>query len=201
MPPKISYTKELIIDAAVRIVQSQGIDKLNARNLAKEIGGSTQPIYRVFESIKDVEDAVIEKLTPYVQSFLLVSEDPHSDFLSIGLGYMRLSQQEPHLFSLFFTSGKKKWDLSAGSEFLQSILKKMRSDYFLQDLSDKSLIQLFSDMFIYTHGLCTLNSIKKDKSDPEDNRRLLQKTGEQLILMTILREQHPELIENLKRNM
>ena len=200
MPPRIAYSKELIIEAAGFIVRSQGLEKLNARSLAKEIGGSTQPIYRVFDSIDDVVVAVIESYTPYVLTFMLEAKDDESEFLSIGLGYLRFAREEPHLFRLFFTSGRAEWDFNRDGEFLQPLLRKMRRDWYLRDLSDQTLRQLFLDMFLYTHGLCTVSQFDTGQHDPQRERQMLHNVGGQLIFMTLIREKYPELLNKWERS-
>jgi hypothetical protein len=107
----------------------------------------------IVASIEAVVEAVIEQYTPYVLSFMLDAKDDESEFLSIGMGYLRCAREELHLFTLFFTSGRKRWNLSDDNRFLQPLLEKMRRDWFLRDSSDQPLKQLFQDMFIYTRSV------------------------------------------------
>ena len=54
MPPRISFSKEEIIQAAIDVVRADGPNSASARSIAKRMGGSTQPIYRAFETIEDL---------------------------------------------------------------------------------------------------------------------------------------------------
>lgn len=201
MPPKVSFTREKIIEAAVNLVSREGIGKLNARSVAREIQGSTQPIYRVFSSIDELEEAVIVKITPLALNYMLEAEDDESAFLSIGLGYLKFAREEPQLFDLLFVKGKKKWNFTSRSPFLGPVMEKMRRDWYLKDLSDHALLGLFRDMFIYTHGLCTLQSIDIDRADPSQERKLLHDVGGQLIAMTVIREKNPAALEEMYRSL
>ncbi|MFW5712281.1 MAG: TetR/AcrR family transcriptional regulator [bacterium] len=200
MPPRVAYSKEMMVEAACSIVRCRGLEELNARSLAREIGGSTQPIYRVFASIEEVVAEVIKSQTPYVLSFMLEAKDDESEFLSIGLGYLRFAREEPHLFKLFFTSGRTRWDFTRHSEFMQPLLRKMRRDWYLRDLSDQVLRQLFLDMFLYTHGLCTVSQLDTGEKDPQRERQMLHDVGGQLIFMTLIREKQPELLNKWERS-
>ena len=59
MPAKVRYPRESIIAAAVRLVRHSGPEALNARALAKEMGCSTQPIFRVFDSMEQIHAEVV----------------------------------------------------------------------------------------------------------------------------------------------
>ena len=41
MPAKIVFDKERVVNAALKIAENNGLEALNARSLAKEIGCST----------------------------------------------------------------------------------------------------------------------------------------------------------------
>ncbi len=200
MPPKVSFTREKIIEAAVSLVRREGIGKLNTRNVAREMQGSTQPMYRVFKSIDELEEAVIEEVTPIALNYMLEAEDGESAFLSIGIGYLKFAREEPQLFELLFVKGKKKWNFTPRSPFLGPVVEKMRRDWYLKELSEHALLGLFRDMFIYTHGLCTLQSIDIDRADPKQERKLLHDAGGQLIAMAVIREKNPAALEEMYRS-
>ena len=132
---------------------------------------------------------------------MLEAEDDESAFLSIGLGYLKFAREEPQLFDLLFVKGKKKWNFTSRSPFLGPVMEKMRRDWYLKDLSDHALLGLFRDMFIYTHGLCTLQSIDIDRADPSQERKLLHDVGGQLIAMTVIREKNPAALEEMYRSL
>jgi len=201
MPPKVSFTREKILEAAVSLARREGVGKLNARTVAREMKGSTQPIYRVFKSIVELENAVIGKVAPLALNYMLEAEDDESAFLSIGIGYLKFAREEPQLFDLLFVKGNKKWDFTSRSPFLEPVLEKMRRDWYLKELSDLTLLGLFRDMFIYTHGLCTLQSVDIDRADPAQERKLLHDVGGQLIAMTVVREKNPGALEEMYRSL
>lgn len=45
MAPKNKFTKEEMVDAAMRVVRAKGIDGLTAKTMADELGTSTQPVF------------------------------------------------------------------------------------------------------------------------------------------------------------
>ena len=65
MAPKNKFTKEEMVEAALRVVQAKGIGCLTAKAIADELGTSTRPVFTYFGSM----DAV--KLSVSAASFLL----------------------------------------------------------------------------------------------------------------------------------
>lgn len=61
LAPKERFTEEILLDCAFEMVKKNGIDSVNARDLAKELGCSTKPIFRVFASMDDLKYAIYER--------------------------------------------------------------------------------------------------------------------------------------------
>ena len=58
MAPKNKFTKEEMVEAALRVVQAKGIGCLTAKAIADELGTSTRPIFTYFGSMDEVKQAV-----------------------------------------------------------------------------------------------------------------------------------------------
>ena len=192
MPPKISYTEEAILTAALQALRESGTEGLTARKIAKKMEGSTQPIYRVFPSIEALADRAAEEVLRIALDYMEREWDPESHFLAIGLGYLRFAREEPELFEFLVTGRRKQWFVTDRGSPLYVLIEKMRQDRYLRDLPDTELIGLFNDMFIYTHGLCTLKTIRKEETGLEQERNYLHEMGGRLISLTIIRTKYPE---------
>ncbi len=192
MPPKISYTEEAILTAALQALREWGTEGLTARNIAEKMEGSTQPIYRVFPSIEALADRAADEVLRIALAYMERESDPESHFLSIGLGYLRFARQEPKLFEFLVMGGRKQWFVTDKGSPLYVLIEKMRKDWYLRDLPDSVLSGLFNDMFIYTHGLCTLKTIRKEETGLEQERKHLHEMGGRLIALTIIRTKYPE---------
>ena len=59
MPPKAKFTKEQITKAALGVVSEKGVQALTAKELGAALGTSTTPIFTVFNSMQEVQDAVM----------------------------------------------------------------------------------------------------------------------------------------------
>lgn len=55
MPSATKITKEMILACGYELAKTNGIENINARNLAKSLGCSTQPIYSQFPNMERTE--------------------------------------------------------------------------------------------------------------------------------------------------
>ena len=58
MAPRNKFTREEMVEAAVRVVREKGIDALTAKALASELGVSTQPVFTCFRTIEEAKREV-----------------------------------------------------------------------------------------------------------------------------------------------
>ena len=67
MARKCAYTKEMILEAAIKLFKKEGSDAITAKNIAKELNCSVAPIYSVYLSLDDLKKDLafeIEKNIP-----------------------------------------------------------------------------------------------------------------------------------------
>lgn len=59
MPPKIKTSKEMIIEAGYKIADRVGIENVNCRAIAAELGVSTQPVFSRFPNMDELKHEVL----------------------------------------------------------------------------------------------------------------------------------------------
>lgn len=102
MPAKIVFDKERVIDAALKIAENNGLEALNARSLAKEIGCSTQPIYLRYPDMSAVKaETVAAARRIYGQYLEFGLKDIIVDKIS-ALGDYDKKTSEKFFFSAWF---------------------------------------------------------------------------------------------------
>ena len=189
LPPAPWYAGEG--QAAFEAVRQEGLGVLTARRIAKELDCSTHPIYRAFQSMQELEEAVIEHAREYAVSYLLQERDPEWPFLSIGLQYLRFAREERELFKLLFMSGRFKFDFDDEENPFRFFLDRMKQDPNLQRLDDSRMKRIYMNMWIFTHGLATLFSVNSVEQSEETIRELLSQMGK-----TIIEWEHYQLQQN-----
>lgn len=162
MPPKAKFSRDEIVKAALNIVRTEGFDTLTARALGARLGSSARPIFTVFQSMEEVQQAVIEASKTLYKKYVEqgLSEEPA--FKGVGTQYILFSVQEPKLFQLLFMTEQKQVPALSGvlpliDDNYEKILYSIQKDYGLENTSAK---KLYHHLWIYTHGIATLCATK-----------------------------------------
>ena len=159
MPPSQTITKEKILDAALTIVRTEGIERLSARNIAKTLKCSTQPIYSTFKNMEILEKAVIQKAFRFIIDNYMIGYKPtDNNFLNMGLSSIEIARKEQKLFQMLYLSGKVRIDFE-NNVFpfdKDELIAGMKKDPFLAELGKERRERILFNMWIYTHGLSAL---------------------------------------------
>lgn len=163
MPQKAKFTRDEIIEAALNIVKTDGIEALTSRALGTQLGSSARPIFTVFNNMDEVQQAVIKSAkTMYKEEYVnkgLMEEHP---FKGVGMQYIFFSVNEPKLFQLLFMTKQSQMPDLTGvlplvEESYDEILLSIQADYGINKfLAEK----LYHHLWIYTHGIATLCATK-----------------------------------------
>lgn len=155
MARKVSITKEIIQDAAFLIVQTEGMENLTARRLAEKAGCSTQPIFRTYENMQQLNQEIFDRAINYFSDFYnKCQQQKRTDdkpFIEFGLAYIDFAMKEPKLFETLFLSaqryGRSLYELLNGST--GAFMKEMTK---AKQLGVKDPGELFMKMWIFIHG-------------------------------------------------
>lgn len=162
MPPKAKFTKDEIIETALKIVRKRGFDALTARSLGEELGSSARPIFTLFQGMDEVQGEVRKAARNLYDGYVAkaLSEDrPYEQaFKSVGVQYILFACTEPKLFQLLFMEEKDNPPDFAGvlpmiDGNYEVILKSVRDSY---KLDDESALMLYKHLWVYTHGIASL---------------------------------------------
>ena len=94
METKIKIQKEDLLKGAIKIIRNKGIESLSARNLAKIVNCSTQPIFRIFENMDDLKSNVYNDVYDIQTRYIKNGETHQVPFIGIGLSYIEFAQKE-----------------------------------------------------------------------------------------------------------
>lgn len=106
MPPKIQITEEQIIESALGVIREQGIEALNARNLAQTLGCSVQPIFRAFTNMEELKKAVTARVANDYQQYLIKEMSMENQLIGLVMAYIRFAREEKNYFKLLHMSDR-----------------------------------------------------------------------------------------------
>ena len=104
MPPKAKFTKEQITKAALCVVSEKGAQALTAKELGAALGTSTTPIFTVFHSMQEVQDAVMLAAMERFEEYAHKAAHIKPVFKQVGMQMILFAKEEPKLYQLIFMS-------------------------------------------------------------------------------------------------
>lgn len=156
MAPKNKFTKEEMVEAALRVVRANGIDALTAKTMADALGTSTQPIFTAFGSMdgikKEVYAAAIRVYDRYTEAGL----QERIPFFGVGMQYIRFAREEPELYRLLFLTRAQDKSFSAmrSMQHLQALVRPTLMDIY--KITEQEADLYFRDLWFVVHSLSTL---------------------------------------------
>ena len=168
MSRKTVFNKEYILEKTYAFIKDEGIYKMNARDLCKYIGCSTQPLFKNFNSMDGLKKELKNYLHDYYEGFISKIVDENDYLYTISIAYALFAFRESNIFKALFMSDlagtrtidevlKSSWNI----ETINSIPRKYQID-------SKKAEKLYRDIRFYTHGLscqiaCNSISVTEDE--------------------------------------
>ena len=155
MPPKVKFTKDEIVHAALNVARVKGLAAVTTRDIAAELSVSTRPIFTYFKSMAEVREAILHAAEKIYQEYLSVGLREPVPFYGFGMQHLRFACEEPQLYRMLFL------DSSAGKNRAMTTLDQARglvhdcvTKIYLMD--GKTADRLIRDMWLVVHSLGTL---------------------------------------------
>ena len=158
MPPKAKFTKEQITKAALCVVSEKGAQALTAKELGAALGTSTTPIFTVFNSMQEVQEAVMLAAMERFEEYAHKAAHIKPVFKQMGMQMILFAKEEPKLYQLIFMSSISEAqtfdDIYAHlGSLADECLNVLQKDY---DLSKADAKTLFEHVWIHTFGIGAL---------------------------------------------
>ena len=91
-------TREKIIDCAFCELKENGWQQWNARKIAARAGCSTMPIFRLFENMDEVKQAVISRALKVYEEYIYGGIREEKPYKGTGRAFIRFAKEQPWLF-------------------------------------------------------------------------------------------------------
>ena len=155
MPPKAKFTREQITAAALEIVSAKGVQALTAKELGAALGTSTTPIFTVFNSMQEVQEAVMLAAMARFEEYAHKAAHIKPVFKQVGMQMIMFAKEEPRLYQLVFMSSIREAqtfdDIYARlGSVADECLDVLQKDY---DLNQQNARALFEHVWIHTFGI------------------------------------------------
>lgn len=167
MAKALLITKENIVKGAVKLINDDGWLNLNARSLAKHLGISTKPLYRIYNNMDEIKKDVLIEINRQYDEFINSKIDSKKALLTLCIAYVEFANYYKNLFCSLFLSDNLKWkkieDVFDEKWNQSTIINLVNKHGF----SFEEAKELFLHMWLYSNGLATLIATNQIKLDEE----------------------------------
>ena len=156
MPPKVRFTREEIIRAALDITRESGPEALTARSLAARLDCSAKPIFGLFRSMDEVQQEVLKAGYQFYGEAIAraMESGEYPPYKASGMAYIDFARREKHLFRLLFMRNRSQEEvtrqLGDDAEPLLDLIQRAAG------ISRESARMFHLEMWIYVHGIATM---------------------------------------------
>lgn len=158
MPPTVRFTRDAVLHAACQLMRREGMEALDARAIAKELGGSTQPIFRLFTNMEDLHRELIlyvaRQFQAHAEADMAQSDSP---YIQLCTTYLLYGRDEPELFKLLFMRDRVsegQYSDQTNFDLVFNIIKKETP------LDDETALRFFERTWLFIHGLAVCIATK-----------------------------------------
>ena len=123
MAPKNKFTREEMVQAAMRVVRARGLDGLTAKTIADELGTSTRPIFTGFGSMEEVRQEVYAAAVRVYDGYTNAGLQEPIPFLGVGKNYIRFAREEPELYRVLFLARTPEHSAMQSMRHLQGLVR------------------------------------------------------------------------------
>ncbi|MEO7571216.1 MAG: TetR/AcrR family transcriptional regulator [Acidimicrobiales bacterium] len=122
------------MEAAARLLSTEGRPAVTARRLASEVGASTQAVYTHFGGMEELFAEIWREGFRRFGAALdepAITDDPVADWMTQGWGYRRFALRDRHLYRVMFGEGLMAFrrgdpeDLEAAASTFGSLLVRI----------------------------------------------------------------------------
>lgn len=175
MPPKAKYTREEIINKAFEMARKKGIDAVVARELGKELGTSSSPIFTAFKNMEELQQEVRKVAMREFEAFVRDAVNYTPAFKYVGMRMIEFAVKEPKLFQLLYMrehDGSQTYSMLIDElgDTVGVCIEMIQKDYAL---TGPEAELLFRQVWLHTFGICVLVAGKVCRISPEEISEML----------------------------
>lgn len=199
MARRIQISKEVILEAALKMLVRDGYSAINIKTLSKEIGCSTQPLVWHFENMAGLRKAISEYALNYAnEKMRTCAQNGMEAFAGIGIAYINLAFDEPNLFKYLYMSGESEFqagefDVLVNADENAAIVGQIASHL---KIPKEKVSRFFQNTMIYTHGLASFIASGIITSSKEEVAAMVQQTANAFLSQAGAKMNRGEQYEN-----
>ena len=163
MARKTQISRDVILDAAFKMLVRDGYASINITRLAKEIGCSTQPIAWHFGNMDGLREALLEYCLVFLKDRYIVDGENAASILErIAFQYVELAYDYPNLYKYLYMTEQEGRRIATVAHGLRAdnqdkLMQMLQSEHSIgTEAAEKYLL----NMQLYVHGISSFAAAK-----------------------------------------
>lgn len=156
MARKTQISKEVILEAAFRMLLRDGYGSVNITSLAREIGCSTQPIAWHFGSMDGLRTELLRYSLDFLKDqFSVEGENSVNVAEKIAVKYIDLAFNYPNLYKYFYLSDHEGQRMDELARSLRFVSYQKLTDLLMREhqISQENAKLYIMNLQMYVHGI------------------------------------------------
>lgn len=156
MPPKNKFTKDEVIQAALTLARTNGMQAVTARALGAALGASAKPIFSLFASMEEVHQTILVRADEIYHKMTaeVVASGKYPPYKATGMAYILFAREEPALFKMLFMRDRTDEAIPDGpTDEIRPLIQLIQTT---TGLSPQMAFRLHLETWIYVHGIATM---------------------------------------------
>ena len=171
MPAKKQITKDMILEAALKILREEGFEAVNIKALARELHCSTQPVYLSFTGMDELRDALIPAAVKEFERKMKTDSKNERVHL-YEMEYIYFAKHDPKIFKfLFMRSNAFEETKRILLPMIEQAVMELMEQY---QISHEEADLLHDHLWMHTHGIASMIATDFCDWDMEKVSRMLE---------------------------
>ena len=151
------YTKDQILKAAYDVISTEGFSKFTARNIAKKMGISTQPIYLEFKNMQDLKNTLVETVMKDLHENVFPKPHTGNELIDLGINYINFARENRNLYVSLYVDEYGGGELmhQFSYDYFKNLVKR---DPAYSHLNEDQIALLHESTWITVSGIASLMS-------------------------------------------
>ncbi|MEM6985536.1 MAG: TetR family transcriptional regulator [Pseudomonadota bacterium] len=149
-PPKAKQAKKLdretIVEAAISLVERDGLEALSMRRVAKQLGSAPMSLYRHVRNRDDLLTAMLDTAAARIDT-PATCDDPREEVVAVVMALHRTLRAEPWLVQLLLFEGQFSERIFPLIERVFAALKTLLGD-------TREVVEVYAILQHYLYGEC-----------------------------------------------
>ena len=155
MPPKVKFSREDIVRAALDVIRDTGVFSLNARDIARKLQCSTQPIFSNYATMEALRADVISAAKAHYEMFMKENTQ-RTDvplYKANGLAYIEYAKKEKGLFKLLFMRDRSEEQIADARDEAADLVALISRTV---GIDAERAYWFHLEMWLYVHGIAVM---------------------------------------------